>query len=119
MTRSHDILSIKDLRGQQKLSKLRLLEKEELLRKRMQQVPGELFYSGLDRIIPNMLSGKVSHFALNAGKGLINNYFVRKAVTEGGIGILKLAKPSGILKKIGAVVSAVTRRRIKSGRTQK
>src|SRR5690242_14310299 len=94
-----EITSIKDLKWQQELSRRRLAEKEEELRARMQQVPGELFYSGIDRMIPSMLSGRVSSFALNAGKGLINNFFVRKAVTSGGLGVLKLAKPSGILKK--------------------
>lgn len=111
------IANMNDLRAAQLQSKTRILDKERELRQRVQQVPGELFYSGVDSVIPSFLSGKVSSFALNAGKGLINNFFVRKAVTSGSLGILKYAKPSGFLKKIGSVVKSVTSRRKKLGST--
>jgi hypothetical protein len=105
------IASMMDLKKEQLLVRARIREKEDALRKRVQQVPGELFFSGVDSMIPSMLTGKVSNFALNAGKGLINNFFVRKAVSTGGTKVLDALKPSGILKKIQWGYKAITNRK--------
>lgn len=107
------ISSMEALKKEQLSARLRIQEKENELRRRVQQVPGELFYSGMDSVIPSMLSGKVSSFALNAGKGLINNFFVRKAVNTNGLKILNLVKPSGIIKKLQYGFKALTRRKMK------
>jgi len=96
------IASTEDLKKELQNTRLRILQKEDELRKRVRQVPGEIFYSSMDSIIPSMLSGKVSSFALNAGKGLINNFFVRKAVTAGSFKLLRIIKPSGIARKLGS-----------------
>lgn len=108
---NYTIGSMEDLKKEQTSVRLRLQQKENELRRRMQQVPGELFYSGMDSVIPSILSGKVSSFALNAGKGLINNFFVRKAVTAGSLKLLSVARPSGILKKIRGVYKSIGRRK--------
>jgi len=89
----------------------RLREQEDELRRRVQQVPGEMFYSGMDSIIPSFLSGKVSSLALNAGKGLINNFFVRKAATAGGLKILDAVKPSGLIRRLGSAYKAVLKKK--------
>ncbi|HZG23275.1 MAG TPA: hypothetical protein VEZ17_01785 [Chitinophagaceae bacterium] len=107
--RSYYINSMYDLKKEQQLVRARILEKEDALRKRVQQLPGELFFSGVDSVIPSMLTGKVSNFALNAGKGLINNFFVKKAVSTSGFKILDVIKPSGIFKKIQSGYKAITR----------
>jgi hypothetical protein len=103
--------SMDGLRQEQQLVRLRIRDRENELRRRVHQIPGELFYSGVDSVIPSFLSGKVSSFALNAGKGLINNFFVRKAVTSGGPKILNALKPSGILRKAQSVIKAVIKRK--------
>lgn len=110
---NYHISSMDALKKEQFNARLRVQEKENELRRRVQQVPGELFYSGMDSIIPSMLTGKVSSFALNAGKGLINNFFVRKAVTTGGFKLLNALKPSGILKKLQYGFKALVKKKAK------
>ena len=105
------IASTDDLKKELLNARLRILETENELRKRVRQVPGELFYSGMDSIIPSMLSGKVSSFALNAGKGLINNFFVRQAVTTGSFKLLRILKPSGIVRKLQWGIKALVKRK--------
>jgi len=105
------IASSEDLRKEIQQTRYRILEKENELRKRVKQVPGELFYSSMDSIIPSMLSGKVSSFALNAGKGLINNFFVRKAITAGSFNLLRALKPSRIVKKLQYGIKSITRKK--------
>ena len=105
------ITSLEDLRKEIRCSRLRINEQENQLRKRLHQVPGELFYSGMDSVIPNILTGKISSFALNAGKGMINNFFVRKAATTGGLKLLSLLKPSGALRKLRSAYKAITGKR--------
>lgn len=102
---------MEDLKKEQYAVRLRILDQEAALRRKLNQVPGELFYSGMDSMIPSMLTGKVSSFALNAGKGMINHFFVKRAVSAGGLSFLKLVKPSGILRKAGAVIKAIVKRK--------
>lgn len=98
---SNYIASMEDLVKQRQALQLRLREQENELRRRVNQVPGEMFYASVDSFIPSFLSGKVSSFALNAGKGLINNFFVRKAVEAGSLKLLKVVKPSGLVRRVG------------------
>ena len=110
---SSSINTLEELRLHQKATRLRIKDKEQQIRLKMQEVPGELFYSGMDSVIPGFLSGKVSSFALNAGKGVINHFFVKKAISSTAPGILKLARPSGLLKKISSVIRSVGKKRRK------
>ena len=107
------ISTLEDLKKEIQISQARISTQEMELRKRFQQVPGELFYSGMDSVIPNILTGKISSFALNAGKGLINNFFVRKAATAGGLKLLNLVKPSGVLRKFQSIYKAIARKKRK------
>lgn len=102
---------MEDLKKEQQTVKLRIVEKELALRKRFQKVPGELFYSGMDKVIPNFLTGRVSAFALNAGKGYINNFLSQKAVKGGGFKLLEKVKPSGILKKLRSAYTSVVKKK--------
>lgn len=105
------IHSMEDLKKEQQAVRLRIGEQETALKNKLNQVPGELFYSGMDSMIPSFLSGRVSSFALNAGKGLINQFFVRKAISSGGSKLLNIVKPSGILRKARLVLKAIVRRK--------
>jgi hypothetical protein len=99
-TGNGNITSTEELKKELHATRIRILHKENQLRDRVKQVPGELFYSGVDSLIPTILSGKVSSFALNAGKGLINNFFVRKAVSAGSFRLMNVIKPSGIVRTV-------------------
>jgi hypothetical protein len=67
--------SLEDLIREQKKVKATLRIQEEDLRSRVRRVPGELFYSGLNSVIPPMLSGKITNTVLNTGKDWVNRYF--------------------------------------------
>ncbi len=107
------IASTEDLKKELHATRLRIQLKENELRNRVKQVPGELFYSGMDSIIPSALSGKVSSFAFNAGKGLINNFFVRKAVTAGSYHVISALKPSGVVRKVTSGIGSLFKKRKK------
>jgi len=108
-----NIASTEDLKKELRATRLRIQVKENELRDRVKQVPGELFYSGVDSFIPSVLSGKVSSFALNAGKGLINNFFVRKAITAGSYHVINTLKPSGVVRKVTSGIGSLFKKRKK------
>lgn len=109
---TNSIRSLPDLRREQQALRLRIRAREEVLRERISHVPGELFYSGVDNVLPNIIKGKISSFALGAGRGLINSFFLQKApVAVGGLKILQKVKPSGILKKAGSLVTGIWKKK--------
>ncbi len=90
-----NIRSIADLQREQRKLKGAIQLQEKELRKRVQQVPGELFYAGVNAVVPTVLSGKITSSVLNTGKELINKAFVKK---EGGDnkGLVAAAKQVGL-----------------------
>ena len=106
------IRSMKDLKKEEHAVRLRIRAREEELQARINHIPGELFYSGVDNILPNFIKGKVSSFALGAGKGIINSFFISGSpVTSGGLKILQAVKPSGLVKKAQTAITAVFRKK--------
>ena len=109
---NNTIRSLQQLRQEQAALQLRIRARETTLRERISHVPGELFYSGVDNILPNIIKGKISSLALGAGRGVINHFFLQKApVAVGGLKILQRAKPSGLIKKAGSLISSVFKKR--------
>jgi hypothetical protein len=106
-----NITSAEDLKKELIATRLRIQVKENELRSRFREVPGELFYSGVDSVLPSIISGKVSSLALTAGKGLINNFFVRKAVSAGTGHLLKTLKPSGIIRKVTSGIGSLIKKK--------
>jgi hypothetical protein len=72
-----NIDSIEDLQMEQRRLKLRIRIQETELRKRVKQLPGELFYAGANAVVPSFLSGKVTSSVLNTGKSLVNSLFAK------------------------------------------
>lgn len=107
-----NIHTLEDLKREERALRLRIRVKEEALQARINHIPGELFYSGVDNVLPGFLKGKVSALALGAGKGIINGFFLSKSpVTAGGLKILQAVKPSGLIRKARWVVSSVFTRK--------
>lgn len=63
------------LQREQFITRERLKTRQELLKNKMHEIPGELAVAGVNTFIPKILRGKVTNAALNGGKKLINNYF--------------------------------------------
>ncbi len=85
-------------------------QQEEVLRQKVQKLPGELLYAGVDSLLPVGLSGKISDKILTAGKNFINRAVVKKtggqtsrlvtAAKQAGIfTLLKMAYTAFIKKK--------------------
>ena len=73
---SSRINSIEALQREQQLVRNRIKQHEVELRKKLQELPGELAVVGANTFIPKILRGKVTNTALNGGKFLINKFFV-------------------------------------------
>ena len=114
MQQSKSIRSLQDLKQEERMLRQSLLAKEERLKEKFNRIPGELFYSSVDNILPNIIRGKVSSFALNAGRGVINGFFLKQtSIPSGPLKILQAVKPSGLFKKAGAGITALFNRKKK------
>ena len=70
-------------------------EQELQLRQRVQQLPGELFYAGVDALIPSALTGSLTDKLLRFGRNFINKSVVKK--NSGNTSrLVALAKQAGI-----------------------
>ncbi|MBE7172059.1 MAG: hypothetical protein INR73_15840 [Williamsia sp.] len=109
---NNSIRSLEDLRVEQQALRQRIRAREEVLRERISHVPGELFYSGVDNVLPGFIRGKVSSLALGAGRGLINSFFLKKSpVAFKGLKVLQAAKPSGLLRKAGGAIGSLFKKK--------
>lgn len=108
------IHSFQDLKREEKALRQRIRIREEQLQAKLNHIPGELFYSGVDNILPNLIKGRVSNFALGAGRGLINTLFLKRSpLPLGPLKVLSVVKPSGLLRKAGAGIAALLTRKKK------
>jgi len=90
------------LQQEQRRLKLVIKAQEKDLRQRVQKLPGELLYTSVDAVLPAMLTGKISHGILNAGRNFINKSIVKK--TAGNTSkLVTAAKQAGLftLLKVG------------------
>ena len=109
---NNPIRTLQHLRQEQAVLQQRIRARETVLRERISHVPGELFYSGVDNVLPNIIKGKISSLALGAGRGVINSFFLKKApLAAGGLKMLQGTKPSGLIRKAGSVISSVFKKR--------
>jgi hypothetical protein len=90
------------LQAEQRRLKAIIRGQETALRQRVKSLPGEMFYAGANAIVPTMLSGKISHSVLNAGRSLINKV-VDNTSKDNDSKLVAMAKQAGLftLLKIG------------------
>jgi hypothetical protein len=105
------IVSLNDLQREQHLLKMRIKEQEQELRKRVQQVPGELFYSGINAVLPTILSGKITSSVINLGKKLVDKAFVKKDGEANNAKLITAAKQAGIYTILKIAYKAFVRSR--------
>ncbi|WP_133991617.1 hypothetical protein [Dinghuibacter silviterrae] len=91
-----NITNIEELAAARKVVRKRVKEDEALLKERLQELPGQLFYTGVKYVVPPLLSGGVTNTVLGAGKSLIDLFFIKK---EDGAknGLPTALKKAGIL----------------------
>lgn len=94
--------SKESLQAEQRQLKATIKMQEAALRQRVKSLPGEMFYAGANAIVPAVLSGKISHSVLNAGRSLINKVVDNKS-KDNDSKLVAMAKQAGLftLLKIG------------------
>ena len=98
------------LQQEQRRLKQVIKQQEDDLRKRVQQVPGELLYAGVDFILPDALSGRISDKILSAGRNFINKSIVKK--TSGNTSkLVTAAKQAGVFTILKIAYNAFIRKR--------
>jgi hypothetical protein len=102
------ITSLKSLQKEQQLIRQRIKHRENELRLKMYEIPGELAAAGANTLIPRILRGKITDAALSGGKKIINKFFepenkgpqslIKHGVNKGGNVISLIAKGIKLLK---------------------
>ncbi len=99
------------LQQEQRRLKQVIKQQETELRQQVQKLPGELFYAGVDAVVPTVLSGKITGSVLNAGRNFINNSVLKK--TGGNTSkLVTAAKQAGVFTLLKIAYNAF----IKKGR---
>ena len=101
--------SVETLQLAQQRLKMRIKEQERELRKRVQQVPGELFYSGVNSVVPTIISGKITSSIIKAGKSLVDKAFVKKGAEGNNSKLITAAKQAGIFTLLKIAYKAFVR----------
>ena len=77
------IRNLAELQAARRQVKLRVKAEEKVLKDRLQELPGQLLYTGFKYVVPPILSGRITNTALDAGKSLVDLFFVKKDPVEG------------------------------------
>jgi hypothetical protein len=93
------IRNLAELQVARKHVKQKVKAEEQVLKDRLQELPGQLLYTGFKYVIPPLLSGRITNTALEAGKSLVDLFFVKKdgSQTEGKTVLSKSLKKAGLL----------------------
>ena len=94
------IRNLAELQTARKHVKQKVKAEERVLKDRLQELPGQLLYTGFKYVIPPLLSGRITNTALEAGKSLVDLFFVKKdeAPETGAKTVLsKSLKKAGLL----------------------
>jgi len=83
---------------------------ETELRQRVQKVPGELFYAGIDAVIPGALTGRISDMILSAGRKFINKSVVKKDAGNTAR-LVAVAKQAGLFTLLKFVYNSFIRKK--------
>lgn len=88
-----------ELKATRKVVRRRVKEDEALLKERLQELPGQLLYTGVKYIIPPLLTGGVTNTVLSAGKSLVDLFFIKREENgaNGKKGISPSLKRAGLL----------------------
>lgn len=97
------VRNLQELHAAKQLVRARIKVGEQSLKDSVQELPGQLLYTGFRYIIPPLISGRITQSALEAGKSLVDLFFVKKGDHSGG-GDKKALVQS--LKKVGLLAAA-------------
>jgi hypothetical protein len=107
-----EINSVIDLQREQRRLRKIIRAQEAELRQRLHQVPGELFYSGVNAVVPSFLEGKITSKVLNAGKDFINKSILKNEEAGENKGLITAAKQTGLFTILRIAYKAFMHRKI-------
>jgi hypothetical protein len=99
------------LQAEQRQLKATIIAQEAALRQKVKVLPGELFYAGVGAIVPTILTGKISHTVLGAGRTLINKVVDNKTNANDSK-LVALAKQAGLFTLLKIGFNAFMKRKI-------
>jgi hypothetical protein len=102
--------TMEGLRAEQRRLQLVIKEQEAILRSRVKQLPGELFYAGAGAIVPAVLTGKISGAVLGAGRSLINKVVQGKS-KQNDSKLVAMAKQAGLFTLAKIAFNAFVRKK--------
>jgi hypothetical protein len=76
------IRNLSELHVARKHVKQKVKAEEQVLKDRLQELPGQLLYTGFKYVIPPLLSGRITNTALEAGKSLVDMFFINREGPE-------------------------------------
>jgi hypothetical protein len=93
------IRNLTELQVARRQVKRKVKAEEQVLKDRLQELPGQLLYTGFKYVIPPLLSGRITNTALEAGKSLVDLFFIKKddPETASGSVLSKSLKKAGML----------------------
>jgi hypothetical protein len=97
------VRNLEELHAVKQLVRSRVKNGEQHLKDRVQELPGQLLYTGFRFVIPPLLSGRITQSALEAGKALIDLFFIKSGGHSAGEDKRNLAQS---LKKVGLLSAA-------------
>ena len=71
--------------------KRRVRAQEGQLKDRLQELPGQLVYTGFKYVVPTLISGKITNSLLDGVKSLVDLFFIKKSDHKGTKDSLKKA----------------------------
>lgn len=98
MTKKIDLSHIdnmEDLLAEQRRLKVLLRQQEIELKERVQQLPGEAVYAGLNAVVPTFLSGKITGGILGAARSLVNKFFSKESEPQSNSALFNALKQAG------------------------
>lgn len=96
------IRNLEELQAARKVVSARVKQGEQQLRSRAQELPGQLVYTGFRYVVPPLLSGKITNTVLEAGKAMVDLFFVKagKDGTERKNAFTQSLKKAGLLTAV-------------------
>jgi hypothetical protein len=100
-----------NLQQEQRRLKGIIKQQEADLRQRVQKLPGELLYAGVDSVLPAVLTGTISNKILTAGKNFVNKSVIKKA-SGNTSRLVTAAKQAGVFTLLKIAYNAFIKKKV-------
>ncbi|GEM_PF-5583450 len=85
------IKNIAELHAARRVVKRRVKTQEAQLKDRLQELPGQLVYTGFKYVVPTLISGKITNSLLDGAKSMVDLFFLKSKDQGATKGALKKA----------------------------